>query len=439
MTLSRSLKLAALALVFALGAGAAAAADSKKEPTLSKEDQACLSCHAKPGMRKALGDGESLSLYVAPQAFAASRHNSEGCEGCHSQIDNKTHGKVVKDVASRRAYAREVMETCRDCHKKTMKQYDDSVHAALVREGSGKAPLCSDCHDPHATRSAKDAPAAGTDTASVQCANCHKPLVEAFAGSVHALAGDEALDCKDCHRTHDIKAAAVGTHLRTQCVSCHKEAVAAHASWLPNSARHLEAIACAACHAPGATRRVDLRLFEAAPGGKAVEKVGVPQFVNFTSTAGTAGLDGRALWSLLQDLNRDPAESRTFVRGRLEVANGVQSHSLAKGKALKDCATCHKPGAAAFQGVTISMVGADGRPVRQAASAGILGSLESLGSVGGFYAIGSTRIKVLDWLLVMAVGAGIALPGAHLAAKLVTARRRARAAAVEEPNTDGGM
>jgi hypothetical protein len=420
LSLVRALGGAAFALVLALAA-APASATQERSTELSKEDKACLECHAKPGQRKHLADGETLSLYIAPQAFAQSLHNKEGCEGCHSEIDAKTHSKEPQAIASKRAHSSQMQETCRDCHKKTMKQYDDSVHASVARGGSDKAPLCADCHDPHATRSLKDA--SSDANTPVVCEQCHKQLTQAFNQSVHGP-GDEGLECKDCHRTHDVKAASAGDHLRGQCVSCHKDTSTTHAKWLPNTGRHLEAVACAACHSPGATRRVDLRMYVAEGTKQPAEKVGVPSFVKLTSAAGgDAGLDGRALWSLLQDFNRDG--STTFVRGRLEVQSGVQSHALApKAKALKDCATCHKQGAAAFQQVTVSLIGADGMPLRRGASKGILSSAESIGSVGGFYAIGGTRIKLLDALLVMALAAGILGPLAHLAVKLTVGRRR---------------
>lgn len=420
---------AVLALALAVVAQPGHAAQAR-DTTLSSEDKACLDCHARPGLRKKLAGGETLSLYIAPQAFAQSLHNKDGCEGCHSDIDAKAHAKNPAPVADRRDHSVQAQETCRDCHRKTMKQYDDSVHAALVHNGSDEAPLCADCHDPHATRSAKGAPSGGD--AAVVCEQCHKAVTEAFNGSVHGP-GEEALECKDCHRTHDIRATGTGDHLRGQCVSCHKEVATTHASWLPNAQRHLEAIACAACHSPGAGRRVDLRLYVTNGANQAAEKVGVPSFVKLASSAGgDGGLDGRALWSLLQDFNRDG--SKTFVRGRLEVQGGAQAHALApKAKALNDCATCHKQGAAAFRSVTVSLIGADGRPLRQGASHGILSSAESIGAVGGFYAIGGTRIKLLDVLLVVALAAGILVPAVHLAVKLNVARRRkAQAAGCKE-------
>lgn len=417
---------AALALsLLGLVAHAAAAATPAKAG-LSAEDKACLECHAKPDLAKTLANGERLSLFVAAKGFAASVHSSSGCEGCHSDIDQASHSKGNKPIASKRSHALELMETCRDCHKKAMKQYEDSVHSALVRTGSEKAPLCSDCHNPHATRSAKEKPQGPTEP--VVCKKCHTGIAQAFAESVHGQSGDEALACKDCHRTHNVKAAAFGDHLKNECVSCHKEVQTSHAAWLPNTERHLEAVSCPACHSPGATRRVNLRLYEGDAPQQA-EKVGVPKFVKLASGADTSGsgLDARALWSLLQEFNQDGTPGKTVVRGRLEVQTGVQAHQLAaKAVAVKDCDTCHKEGAASFQSVSISMAGPDGRPLRHDASKGMLNSIESIGSVGGFYAIGSTRIKLLDTLLLMALGAGILIPLTHLVVKLTFKRRLAR-------------
>lgn len=414
--------LAALAL--ALPSPAAHAANTK-DASLSKEDKACLECHAKPDQHKTLADGEQLSLVISPKRFAESLHNSSGCEACHSDIDAAKHASEPRKIASRRALAAEVMEGCRDCHKKAVTQYQDSVHSALVRAGSDKAPLCSDCHNPHATRSLKDASA----DEPVVCTNCHSPIAKAFAQSVHGSSGDEALTCKDCHHTHNVTAAAFADNMRKECVSCHKDVITTHAEWLPNTERHLEAISCPACHSPGATRRVNLRLYEGAAPQRGTDKVGVPKFIKLANWADAsgAGLDARALWSLLQEFNGTLLPGKTVLRGRLEVQTGEQAHQLArKAQAVKDCDTCHREGAMPFQTVSVSMAGPDGRPIRHQARDGVLTSVESIGSVGGFYAIGGTRIKLLDALLLLVLAGGILVPAGHLTMKLLVKRQRAR-------------
>jgi len=83
-------------------------------------------------------------------------------------------------------------------------------------------------------------------------------------------------------------------------------------------------------------------------------------------------------------------------------------------EAIRDCAKCHQQGADPFQSVTVSIVGPDGRPVRYGAQPEVLNSIISVDSLGGFYAIGGTRIKLLDWLLALAVLGGIGAPLGHM-------------------------
>ena len=44
----------------------------------------------------------------------------------------------------------------------------------------------------------------------------------------------------------------------------------------------------------------------------------------------------------------------------------------------------------------------------------VLNSIISVESLSGFYAIGGTRIKLLDWLLALAVLGGIGAPLGHM-------------------------
>jgi hypothetical protein len=96
----------------------------------------------------------------------------------------------------------------------------------------------------------------------------------------------------------------------------------------------------------------------------------------------------------------------------------VQAHELAPAAdAISDCKTCHEAGAAAFQTVTVSVAGSGGVPIDVGANGSVLNSALSLQSIGGFYAIGGTRIGVLDILFLLALFIGIAVPVAHLMMK----------------------
>jgi hypothetical protein len=406
-----------LALSLALGSMHARA----EEVELSKETKACLKCHDKPGEVKKLEDGETLSLYISTEKFVQSRHGENDCEDCHSDLDAKTHGKVKTKIASRRKLALDMRETCRDCHKKNFKTYDDSLHAALVKEGpkDGRkdAPLCSDCHNPHTLQSSKRE----MPLAEVPCAKCHDAIFKAYSKDVHGLErvakGKTAPLCSDCHTAHAVQAASLGTTVRDACLKCHDNAVAQHKDWLPNTLRHFEAISCPVCHNPDAKRRVNLRLVDQASGLQVREKVGVPQFERLTqqADANQRGLDERALWSLLNEFSQSDKAGSTVLHGRLEVMSGVEAHQISdKAHAIKDCDTCHKTGASAFQSVSLTIAGPDGQPIRHSVQKDVLTSLLATQSIRGFYAIGSTRIKWLDVLLVLVVIGACCVPLAHL-------------------------
>lgn len=413
----KSLILAGMvALVLSLvGTGAGA-----EDGALAKEDQACLTCHDKEGLEKKLESGETLSLQISTRAYVESMHNGTSCEDCHSDLDSKTHGKVKTSIKSKRDFTLTLRESCRTCHKKKFTEYEDSVHAALIKDGSKKAPMCSDCHNPHTVRSAKIV----TPITSTPCAKCHEDIFKAYSSDVHGqeriAKGISAPLCAGCHQAHNVKAASLGDGVKNACLSCHKDAINQHKDWLPNTARHFEAISCPACHAPTAQRRVNLRLYDGVGKQQVSEKTGVPQFERLTNAADTKdmGLDERALWSLLKEFNRDGAGGKTSLRGRLEVRSGVEAHQLSeKSRAIKDCNTCHRAGAAPFQSVTLTIAGPDGRPLRHGIQKEVLSSLTAMESVSGFYAIGSTRIKLLDTLLVLVLLGAISVPLGHMTIK----------------------
>lgn len=388
-----------------------------KEADLSKETLACLECHDKEGEVKKLPNGETLSLHISTKGFVDSMHKDNDCEDCHSNIDSKTHGKVKAEIKSKREYSLGMKDSCLDCHKKDVKSYNDSLHAALVKAGSKDAPLCTDCHNPHTVRSAKIA----VPIAQTPCANCHEAIFKAYAKDVHGLErvakGKAAPICSDCHKSHDVKAASLGDGIKDACLTCHKEAVSQHKDWLPNTERHFEAISCPVCHVPDAQRRVNLRLYDKLGKNQISEKVGVPQFEQKAAAADAKnqGLDERALLVLLKEFSQPGEQGAAILRGRLEVRSGVEAHQISeKEKAISDCNVCHKAGAEAFQSVSLTIAGPDGRPIRHDVQKEVLTSLLATESIRGFYAIGSTRIKLLDVLLVLVVLGALSVPLGHM-------------------------
>lgn len=415
----RKLATLVMAVLFAVagalfaGQGTARAADG----ALSKATQQCLECHSVKGLEKKLANGETLALHVDGPAFGKSAHNLLGCAVCHADVTLENHPPVKRKIASIRENSLAMQKVCSSCHANQFKEHEGSIHAALLRAGNPVAPVCTDCHDPHAV-----VPKAAYDVATgVPCSKCHSSIFDAYAGSVHGQARKlgrvEAPTCSTCHSAHDVKAAGGGDKIKDNCHACHTGALAAHQKWLPNAALHLQTISCAACHAPGAKRRVDLRLYDSAAQERMTEKEGVPQFETRARAidAEGKGLNTGELQRLLREFDRDGKEGKAVLRGRLEVDSGVDAHQLAdKTKAVAQCETCHRAGSDPFQRVTISIAGPDGRPVRYGAQQEVLRSAISVDSIGGFYVIGGTRIKLLDMLVVLALLIGIGVPVVHL-------------------------
>jgi nitrate/TMAO reductase-like tetraheme cytochrome c subunit len=390
--------------------------------TASDGDAKCLACHSMK-LKKSLGNGENLSLQVPVAKYTESVHSNFGCTSCHQDIGNRRHPKTRAVIDNKRDYAVLQNQSCRNCHAANFEQYEGSIHARLIADGNQAAPLCADCHSAHAIKSlAVYEPLAGQP-----CKTCHERIFEAYSQSVHSEArasgnvipaGDiRAPICTDCHRAHKIAAVAASERLQSTCLSCHEGVGLAHRDWLPNAGLHLDVVACAACHAPMAERRIDLQLYDnltKAPVGLYGSQAVSQELLSEIDAAGD-GLDPKELWHLVRQASQEGKAADISLRGRLEVSTGVEAHRLAsKASAVRDCQSCHQYGADAFQAVTISIVRPDGRKRRYQADSEVLNSLVSTDSFSSFYTLSGTRTGWLDGLLILALVGGLAIPLGHM-------------------------
>jgi hypothetical protein len=372
--LHRDFVIAALAAFLALFPAKFLAADAAPTDRLSDGDKTCLGCHGSDGLKKDLGGGKLLSLHIPGDGFAKSVHGVIGCASCHADIDLKSHPQKPKTIASSREYSIAMAKICGGCHADALKQSETSVHEMLLAGGNQSAPVCTDCHGSHEV-----SPKTAYDT----------------------------------------------------CVGCHSAAMEGHQKWLPNAGLHLEVVSCAACHAPAAQRMVDLRLYDGVGKKWVTEKTGGPGFEKMARAADTDGngLDAVELRKLMGEINRDEAGQPKNLRGRIELRTGVEAHQLSgKTKAIKDCAVCHRQGAEPFQNVTISIVSADGKPLRYKAHKEVLSSVLSVDSLREFYAVGGTRNVLLDILLILATLGGLSVPIGHQILKRIVKKQLAREA-----------
>lgn len=406
---------AAAAALIALGLAVSAVAQ-----TPSPADQQCLGCHGMPGLQKTLADGETLPLQIAGDDFSKSVHAPLGCATCHSDVQpGINHPQVANTITSHRAFSVAETEVCRTCHTQQFEQWGRSVHAALVHAGNPVAPICTSCHNPHAV-----VKGAAATLDAVPCKTCHADIFAAYADSMHGKLRGGGITvaplCFDCHGAHGVSVASAGEGVKPACLRCHTNALDQHRTWLPNAELHFDVVSCPACHAPKAQRKVDLVLYNTATQSRIPEPIGVPAFEGAGGSPGAQqiGLDPRALVTLLATLNRPGSEGKTTLKGRLTVQTGAEAHQLAPAaEAISDCKTCHSAGASAFRTVTVSVAGTGGVPIDVDANGNVLNSALSIQSVGGFYAIGGTRIGFLDILFLFALFGGIAFPIGHLMLK----------------------
>jgi formate dehydrogenase gamma subunit len=118
--------------------------------------------------------------------------DSPTCTNCHGE-----HIMLSPDdPLSRVNHARQAQETCGRCHNNPMiirkyglnpgvvETYDDSYHGLATRGRSDVAATCSDCHQAHAIRTARDTLSSISDRNVVQtCRKCHSKADTTFAAS----------------------------------------------------------------------------------------------------------------------------------------------------------------------------------------------------------------------------------------------------------------
>jgi hypothetical protein len=410
-----------LLFAVALLAAAPAASWADDSEAVSNPDAKCLKCHSK-GLKKKLEDGEKMSLKVNVAHFEESVHSVIGCTGCHRDIGKAKHPSK-KPINSAREYSLAQNETCGQCHADKAHAWEGSIHANLAANGDQSAPVCSDCHNAHAVQSmAVYEPVTGKP-----CKTCHEEIFDAYAQSVHGVARSngnvirpdhvQAPICADCHNAHDVNAVAAIDHLQTTCLNCHDGASTAHEQWLPNAAMHMTSVSCAACHSPAAERRIDLQLYDnlaQVPVGQNEDHTAIQDRLDEIDVSDD-GLDPIELWKLVRTSSKEGQATDVTLRGRMEVIRGVDAHRLApRADAVRSCESCHQGNAEPFQNVTVSISRPDGRKQRFEADKKVLSSPVSVDSVGGFYAPGGTRIKLLDGLLVLAVFGALAIPVGHI-------------------------
>ncbi|KXK55514.1 MAG: Formate dehydrogenase-like protein cytochrome b subunit [Chlorobi bacterium OLB5] len=192
--------------------------DVKPAKEFAKEQtKTCLSCHKNQNI----------------QHYSQSIHakNNVTCESCHGG------GHKVKNISKG-----EIALTCGKCHGDHEKNFRNSIHMTVMKEGNKNAPTCTDCHGSHKIIRGK------ISVESESCLKCHLDetkfpgdekgsarFVAHYKTSIHAAVEKEGLleaaGCVDCHGNHMVqepdnpKASTNRARLMETCGKCHKETV----------------------------------------------------------------------------------------------------------------------------------------------------------------------------------------------------------------------
>lgn len=205
----------------------------------------CLSCHEDKDLTMDKG-GKKVSLFVNPDGYKKSIHNTAECEDCHENYDpdeiphtktkteancitchkesavNETnvHAKVKcydchtkHEVKPAKEFAKEQTKTCLNCHKKkNIQHYSESVHAK-------NNVTCESCHEGgHTVKKISKQEVAAT------CGKCHGDHQKNFNNSIHMQVlnkgNQEAPTCTDCHGSHKIIRGKISVESQA-CLECH--------------------------------------------------------------------------------------------------------------------------------------------------------------------------------------------------------------------------
>ena len=161
-------------------------------PLAAQENDDCLMCHEDPELAGERA-GREISVFVDPDAYAASVHADFACIDCHMDLDGVElpHEDELEAV------------DCGMCHDDTAEDLANGPHGKWASDPSSPSAACASCHGVHDVRADRD-PEARTAPIRVNdlCAQCHESDLRAVADSPHATMIEErpAATCVDCSR-----------------------------------------------------------------------------------------------------------------------------------------------------------------------------------------------------------------------------------------------
>lgn len=332
-------------------------------PVQAMDNSDCLDCHSDDSLERSESEGIKSGLYIDSNRFKFSVHNVNevGCVDCHSDIEKL--------------------------------DYDDNV--------------------PHPV-----------SLQPVLCEGCHEAEGEAYRNSVHSKASNKGvtIPCYSCHEYHyvtHLEASSVFERENAFCLKCHN--ADKYHDWLPQKEAHFSLVECTVCHAPEVPRYIALRFFDLVKNKffttndfLAVLNVDHQGFMPMFDRNNDGILDTDEIGNIVLVLRQKNAIG-TF-HGELVVDIVPEVHQVNRGMAARECEQCHNPESPFFREVNICLNRDDGTRLSFKVDRKVLESYY----VNHFYAIGGTRVRLLDKIGIALVGGGVLVVIAHLSARILT-------------------
>lgn len=340
------------------------------------ENDECLECHSDTSLARDESTGMKEDLFVDELKFRYSVHNANdvSCTDCHSDIEEL--------------------------------DWDSDV--------------------PHPT------------SLPVDCTMCHDAEGEAYMDSVHQKAGGKGITipCYACHGYHYVsylEADSVYERENGFCLKCHNPNKM-H-DWLTQKETHFTYVECTVCHALKAPRYVNLRLFdliknEFLDGDEFLKALGTDYegFMPLVDTDGNGVISTAEFDDMVLKMRANGV--RGTYHGELVVDIVPTVHNVNRGQANRECEQCHMPTSPFFKDVRISLNRGNDTVEFYEVERAVLSTYH----VNHFYAIGGTRIRLLDQIGLALIAGGLGVVVCHLTVRIATApvRRRRKEKEAEE-------
>jgi predicted CXXCH cytochrome family protein len=204
----------------------------------------CSRCHADPAV---IAKGHIAAGNVGAQ-FLDSIHGraisrsgllvSANCTSCHGAHDIRR-----KSDPDSRVFRANVPSVCASCHEGIQAQFMRGAHGQALADGSGRGPVCTDCHSAHQIQRI-DGGSWRLDTIN-ECGTCHADKIrtyrDTFHGQITSLGFVRVAKCSDCHGAHEVhpksdaRSMVSPERVLETCRTCHEGASAGFAEYDPHA------------------------------------------------------------------------------------------------------------------------------------------------------------------------------------------------------------